>query len=400
MRVRVCDDDEGMAEGWVTAIRNVTSGYDIARMSSAKEEISKLLARKIAVEKEPHLIAAPCEFDGVDILAVDYDLLYLDKDGSRTTGEGVARLARKFSSCGVIVVMNQFKGPQFDLGMRGHLDSHADLNVDANLIGCPALWNKLEPAAGQFAPTTWTPLPLLLEAVRRLATDLETVGLDAAIMNLLGLPEEALAELSDTAFGFVDSKAETTEQLAKVTVRGFLGQALRDEALVSALAAHSPKTLFSFAAFRIAKWLERAVFRPMDILVDALHLVDRLPFLMDPSKIDVTNPVSWHQAASDPTKFLRWDILGRYANERASTYLGRTVFDWYRLAVDDQIDELQDAYLAKDWVRFFLAEDTSRFVKREDVTRFRADFHNFGDRRAVEMLGDITYGPMRRVTFG
>lgn len=400
MRVRVCDDDEGMAEGWVTAIGNVTHGYDIERMPSAKEEISKLLARKIAAEKEQDPTAAPCAFDDVDILAVDYDLLHLDDDGSRTTGEGVARLARTFSSCGVIVVMNQFKGPQFDLGMRGHLDSHADLNVDATLIGRPALWHELEPAAGQFDPTTWTPLPSLLAAIRALATDLETAGLDAAIMDQLGLPEAALAELSDTAFGFVDSKAETTEQLAKVTLRGFLSQALRDETLLKALEAHSPKTLFSFAAFRIAKWLERAVFRPMDVLVDGLHLVDRLPFLMDPAKIDVANPDSWHKAASDPTEFLRWDILAKYRNERASTYLGRTVFDWYRLAGDDQIDELQDAYIAADAVRFFLAEDTSRFVAREAVTRFRADFHNFGDRRAVEKLGDITYGPMRRVTFG
>jgi hypothetical protein len=390
-----------MADGWVAAIRKVTDGYNVERMASAKEEISNLLLRKIAAEKEQDPTAVPCGFDEVDILAVDYDLLHLDENGSRTTGEGVARLARTFSSCGVIVVMNQFKGPQFDLGMRGHLDSHADLNVDANLIGRPSLWHDLEPAAGQFDPTTWTPLPLLLTAVRTLATDLEKAGLDAPIMDLLGLPEPALAELSDTAFGFVDSKAETTDELAKVTVRSFLSQALRDETLLKALEAHSPKTLFSFAAFRIAKWLERAVFRPMDVVVDGLHLVDRLPFLIDPAKIDVTDPNSWHKAAAEPAEFLRWDILAKYCNDRASAYLGRTVFDWYRLAGDDEIDQLQDAYIATDAVRYFLAEDTSRFVAREAVTRFRADFHNFGDRRAVEQLrGDITYGPMRRVTFG
>lgn len=400
MRVRVCDDDEAMADGWVAAIKKVTDGYDVERMASAKEEISKLLLRKIAAEKKQDPTAVPCGFDDVDILAVDYDLLHLDEDGSRTTGEGVARLARTFSSCGVIVVMNQFKGPQFDLGMRGHLDSHADLNVDANLVGRPALWRDLEPAAGQFDPTTWTPLPSLFAAVRTLAADLEKTGLEATIMDLLGLPEPALAELSDTAFGFVDSKAETTEELSKVTVRGFLSQALPDEVLVKTLEAHSPKMLFSFTAFRIAKWLERAAFRPMDVLVDGLHLVDRLPFLIDPAKIDVESPDSWDKAAADPAEFLRWDILAKYRNDRASACLGRTVFDWYRLAEDDQIDQLQDAYIAADAVRFFLAEDTSRFVAREAVTRFRADFHNFGDRRAVERLVDITYGPMRRVTFG
>lgn len=400
MRVRVCDDVETIADGWVKAIQDVTQGYDVARMASAKQEVSNLLRRKLAAEKGEDPMAVPCGFDDIDILAVDYDLLHLDEDGGRTTGEGVARLARTFSSCGVIVVMNQFKGPQFDLGMRGHLDSYADVNIDANLIGRPTLWQQLEPAAGQFNPTTWTPLPALFAAARQLATDFEKSGFDAEIMSVIGLPEAALAELSDTAFGFIDSKAETTDQLAKVSVRDFLNQSLREETLIAALEKHAPKTLFAFAAFRIAKWLERAVLRPMDVLVDGPHLVDRLPFMIDPEKVDVANANNWNQAAINPSESLRWGILSKYINDRASTYLGRLVFDWYKLAEDAQIDELQDAYIVADTARFFLAEDTSRFVERDAVTRFRADFHNFGDRRAVERLADITYGPMRRVTFG
>src|SRR5688500_19180952 len=41
-----------------------------------------------------------------------------------------------------------------------------------------------------------------------------------------------------------------------------------------------------------------AVFRPMDVLVDGLHLVDRLPFLIDPEKIDVANADSWQDRKS------------------------------------------------------------------------------------------------------
>jgi hypothetical protein len=284
--------------------------------------------------------------------------------------------------------------------MRGHLDSFADVNVDAGLVGRAALWRDLEPAAGQFDPTTWTPLPKLFVSARGLSADFEEVGFDAKIMSVIGLPEAALAELSDTAFGFMNLKAETTDQLAKVSARDFLKQSLGDDGLVATLEAHAPKTLFDFAAFRVAKWLERAVLRPMDVLIDGEHLVDRLPFMIDPEKVDIANPVNWAKAAADPAGALRWNILAKYNNEKASAALGRTVFDWYRLAKDDEIDQLQDAYLAADQVRFFLAEDTSRFVERNAVTRFRADFHNFGDRRAIERLADITYGPMRRVSFG
>lgn len=400
MRVRVCDDVEAIADGWVAAVQAVTEGYDVARMASAKEEVSNLLRRKLAAEKGEDLMALPCGFDEVDVLAVDYDLLHLDETGGRTTGEGVARLARAFSKCGVIVVMNQFKGPQFDLGMRGHLDSYADVNIDATLIGSAALWRDVKPTEGQFDPTIWTPLPKLLDVARGLSAALEEAGFEAKIMNLVGLPEAALAELSDTAFGFVDLKAETAEQLANVTVRDFLQRSLGEHAPLDTLQAHAPKVLFDLAAFRIAKWIDRAVLRPMDVLVDCSHLVDRLPFMMDPDKVDVADPQCWVAAAADPQNALRWHILEKYFNNVASAALGRTVIDWYRLAGDNEIDKLQDEYLATEPVRFFLAEDTSRFVEKDGLIRFRADFHNFGDRRAIERLSNISYGPMRRVTFG
>jgi hypothetical protein len=371
----------------------------VARMPEAKAEVSHLLLRKLAAERGEDPMAVPCGFDDVDILAVDYDLLHLDDAGGRTTGEGVARLARTFSKCGVIVVMNQYKGPQFDLGMRGHLDSLADVNVDANLIGSPALWNDLAPAELQFDPTTWIPLAKLYAAARELSASFEAGGFGVKIMPLIGLAEDGLSELSDTAFGFLSVDAETTVELAGYTVDQFLQRSLSDE-LVETLKNHSPKTLFDFAAFRIAKWLDRAVLRPMDVLIDALHLVDRLPFLMDPQKTDATNAADWSQAAAEPAQTLRWEVLEKYKNEKASLVLGRIVFDWFRLSNDDAIDKLQDAYLDLQQDRFHLAEDTSRFVTREKLTRYRADFHNFRDRRAVERLPDITYGPLRRLSFG
>jgi hypothetical protein len=138
----------------------------------------------------------------------------------------------------------------------------------------------------------------------------------------------------------------------------------------------------------------------MDVLVDCLHLVDRLPFMIDPAKVDPADPAEWTKAAAKPTDWLRWDVLEQYHNKLASDALGKAVFDWYRIVKDDKIDEMQDAYLGEPGIRFHLAEDTSRFVKKDALKRYRADFHNFGDRRAIEDLDDISYGPLRRVTFG
>ncbi len=399
MRIRVCDDDMKIADGWVTEIKNVVpASFDVDSIEDAKEEVSTLLKRKLAVEDEKNPLDLPTTFDGLDILVVDYDLLHLDNDGSRTTGEGIARLARSYSKCGAIVVMNQFKGPQFDLGMRGHLDSHADINVDAELIGCRALWEDV-PAEGEFKPTTWTLLPDLLAAARDLAEKLSSGGMDAAIMPILGLEEEALAELSDTAFGFLSSEAETANDLASVTVRKFLDRSLNAN-IVECLSNHAAELLFNFAAFRIVKWLDRAVLRPMDVLIDTVHLVDRLPFVIDLDKTGVSNSVAWAEAAAKPFERLCRDVLERFHNQPASKALGRAVFDWYKITLDDEIDEMQDKYLEEQPTRFHLAEDTSRFVGKGALTRYRADFHNFGDRRAIEKLDGISYGPLRRIRFG
>lgn len=399
MRVRVCDDDETIADGWVEAIKaEAPSDAEIARLPNAKDEVSNLLLRKMAAEKGENPLAQECGFDGIDILAVDYDLIHLDGEGSRTTGEGIARLARTFSNCGVIVVMNQFKGPQFDLGMRGHLDSFAEINIDADLVGHAALWRDLEPADGQFDPTTWTPLPHQLDGARNLSAELQEKGFDMPLMAAIGLTESALSELSDTAFGFLSLEAETAGKLAEVTPRAFLARWLASD-LVANLEAHAPTILNDFTAFRVAKWLDRSVLRPMDVLIDSAHLIDRLPFMIDTEKLNAADAGAWAKAARDPENSLRMDVLGQYRNENASKVLGRTVFDWYRLSGDDEIDKLQDAYLDNQPERFYLAEDTSRFVTKDAITRYRADFHNFGDRRGIERLVDITYGPMRRVTF-
>lgn len=399
MRVRVCDDVKDIADSWVKDISDALDSADVARMDSAKDEISKLLNRKIAVEdkSDPHTHST--EFDEIDVLVVDYDLLHLDGAGSRTTGEGVARLARTYSTCGAIVVMNQYRSAQFDLGMRGHLESFADLNVAAELIGSTPLWRAVEPYAGTFNPTIWRPMPTLLAAARTLAGTLSGAGYDAPICEMIGLDLEAATELSDTAFGFLSSKAQTADDLRKVTLREFLTQSL-DPKISETLIDKMPDALFNYAAFRIAKWLDRAVLRPMDVLIDVPHLIDRLPFLILSEKSDVGDPEAWIKATLDPENLLDWDLLSKYVNERASSALGRQVFNWYQLSGDSKIDDLQDEYLEKENVRFHLAEDTSRFLPSGKLTQYRADFHNFGDRRAIEKLSSITYGPQRRMRFG
>lgn len=398
MKIVVCDDEAEMAAEWVASIGELElEGAEIHPMEDAEDQVSHLVERKIAVKAGKDPFSIDSAFDKIDVLVVDYDLVLLNHDGSRTTGEGIARLARTYSQCGAIVVMNQFKGPQFDLGMRGHLDSFADVNIDAELVDQKSLWLKQEAAEGVFNPTIWTPMNDRLVSARAFATTLREAGLDASVMPLLGLANDALVHLSDSAFGFVSLTAETSEQLASVTVRDFLNRSL-DKEIVTSLEQSAPDLLFSFAGFRLAKWLDRAVLRPMDVLIDTAHLIDRFPFLL---LDDASDHQIWNVATMNPREKLNWAAIEGFHNEMASRVLGRLVFDWYRMDVDDALAEMQDEYIEAGAERLHLAEDTTRFVESSALTRFRADFHNFGDRRAIEKLDDtITYGPLRRLKFG
>lgn len=404
MRVRICEDNPEFAKELVTEIRDVNvNNFDVEVdvIENMKEEISNLILRKIAVmggQEDPSNIVT--EFDAIDIMVIDYDLVHLDDGGGRTTGEGIARLARSYSQCGVVAVINQFKGPQFDLGMRGHLDSFADVNLDASLINTPALWQKM-PATGEFNPTTWTPLPIRLNSACQLSKKLEQGGLDSKVSPLLGLDEDAINQFSDTAFGFLSTEAETSNELASVTVRSFLERSLGHNQVVH-LSKYSAKYLYNFAAYRLIKWLDRAVLRPMDVLIDAPHLIDRLPFLMNTEKIDQSISENWAKAASQPTEFLYWSRLERFHNKEASKLLGRDIFNWHNMVYDEEIEQIQDEYIDQEdeSQKFYLAEDTSRFVEIGALMRYRADFHNFGDRRGIEKLNNITYGPLRRMSFG
>jgi len=400
MKIMVCDDEKAMAEEWQGEISSaVPDALEIELLEEPKSEVSVLSRRKKAIKEGDQFADEPCIFDEIDILIVDYDLVLLDGDGSRTTGEGVARLARAYSGCGAIVVMNQYKGAQFDLGMRGHLESHADVNVDADLVGTPALWAPVEPVEKTFNPSIWTPVPILFNAAMTYVEKLKAAGMDAPLMEAMGLDATALAELSDSAYAFVDTKAQTAEQLAKLTLRKFLCGSL-DDAVVNGIENQRPEFLYSFAAFRLRKWLDRSVLRPMDVLIDVPHLCERMPFMFDAKKVDITTPEGWTAGLARPPENLREDILKPFQNEAASDILGKPVFNWYAIENDDRIDEMQEKHFEEHASRFSFAEDTSRFVMADQLTRYRADFHNFGDRRAIEDVDGVRYGPLRRIKFG
>lgn len=394
--VLVCDDEPTLASEWVGRIAKMAPAerYTV-RPAPKNEEIAEgikvLLRRRHAAREKADPPADGCLFDGIDILVVDYDLLHVDEDNARYTGEGVARLARLFADCAVVVVLNQFPEAQFDLSLRGHLESHADLNLDVELLGTDGLWRP-RPWQG-FRPWSWQ---VLGDAVDRQRLRTETVAncLDARIVEVLGMTVEDAARLSDSAFGFLAPSAGDFDALAAQTFRMFV-ERTSDGRDAGALLDVKPNSAAGFAAARIAKWLEREVLGPQDVLVDIPHLLQRYPFLLSG---DVTDVDAWNAAIEDEDA-LRQRLPDDVWFE-APGWLSRPAVWWRRLETNADIRKQRlefDFSLVPD-VAFL--EDVSIFCPLDQAQDFRAGFHNSFDRRFAKVVDGIRYAPQRRLAFG
>ncbi len=423
--VLVCDDDPELAQECVEHIKNVApKEYDIRtepnefvhdatrellrRRGAAREryEVNMRCIAEGGDKRQIETVSAlgeapaatspkqkdePCLFDGVDILIIDYDLIHISDDNTEYTGESLARLARMFSDCSVVVVLNQFRHIDFDLSMRADLASHADLNIDARRLWAPGLWRRH--AWKGFRPWTWQVLSGAVEAQRARESAMSE-ALDRPIIEIFGMQLDDVARLSDSAFGFIAPDAEDFETLEKQTLRSFLSttangldsRSLLETDLVAAV---------RFGAARIGKWLEREVLGPQDVLIDVPHMLSRFPFLLGD---DVSNAGAWNEAIHRPER-LKVMIDESHWFQPAEC-LSRPAVWCQRLEANESIKQLRASFDYSSVPSIAFMEDCSIFTDVAEGQEFRAGFHNAFDRRFVKRLEGVHYGPQRRFAFG
>ena len=324
--------------------------------------------------------------DDAALLVIDYALLDLN---SSATGERIAYLARCYSKCGFIVALNQFPpyvDETFDLTLRGHLESYADLNIPSDSLSNPGLWSETWDG---FRPWNW---PLLPDAIDRLEHRVDELrgNLDKKILEFfdfkgtkaLTLPRSTIEFLSrekpeETIFqDFVDNEGSGNG------LRGRKERPINDEAVAR------------IAAARISSWLENAILPSQNILVDAPHLISRYPSLLGDKANDID---TWNRTAS----FLKPDKLGlnqiiEPAYFQRNYWLSRPAWFWVDLSNNEGIEEVRSPWTAT-MPDFVFAEDISRFVQSAEARSFVADLESPFVRRHVKYLeGQILYTPTVR----
>ncbi len=393
--ILICDDDLELAEEWRDAVKGVvsTKQYTVrpcVPTEKVRAGAGELLSRRAAVRSggDNARKAQDCVFDDVDILILDYDLLHIDEQRARYTGEGLARLARTFTKCGTVIVVNQFRNAHFDMSLRGNLWSHADLNLKGDLLKRPGLWMD-GPWEG-FRPWSWQSLNRAVETQHAREALVES-QFSESIADALNMDEDGIIALSDTAFGFVAPEAGSVSDFGSRTFKCFLNDTV-DGRDALATTDYEPAAASRFVAARIGKWLEREVLGPQDALIDIPHLIERYPFLMGK---DVADLDAWNAAIHAPGR-LKAEIPDGCWFEPAE-FLTRSAVWRHRFEAEAEVSERRHKYDYSNVPAFVFLEDTSEFAPLSEATEFRAGHHNAFDRRFVRRLADFNYAPQRRL---
>ena len=393
--VLICDDTPEVGVNFVEQVRAVApkDHYSVLEAPSKEEvqcAVKELFARQSDLLGPRERGRSACLFDEADILILDYDLLRIDEENARHTGESLARLARLLSDADVIVVYNQFQGAHFDLSLRGHLSSHADLNVEADLLSARGLWT--DPPWYGFRPWHWQTLHRAVET-QRARQRLVAEHFNEAIVDVLGMREEDLLCLSDTAVGFIAPDAHDWEDTQVHTFKSF-AESIGNGKCTSDLLKLDKEAAYRFAASRIGKWLERQVLGPQDVLVDLPHLVQFFPFLLED---DMDELEAWNATAFEPESLKGKVPAGCWFE--AGGFLSRPAVWRQRFEADNAVRESWGALDYSSGRPFVFLEDTSSFAPFDDARQFRAGHHNAFDWRFIKHLNGITYSPQRRLAY-
>lgn len=405
-KILICDDVFEDAKRWSDTVnQQCPKGFrsQPVQPTEFSEAVAHLENRRLAAReaKRVDTSSKECLFDSADIVVLDYDLLSAT---NFVSGEEVAYLCRSYSRCGLIVGLNQyvtqFGRNYFDLTLKGHPESFADLNISDDQLANPGLWKECwiqEPSPRNpihFRPWYWPLLPALLDAFRLRTKEISS-RLDDRIIHSLKLDEE-IVTLPRSTKEFLGPRDPEETSFTEFVKRSGNGLRAKDEPF-------EPGSIARIAAARLSKWLERLILSAQDVLVDAPHLVSRYPSLL---KGGLNGPRIWNRTTSfsrDKTG-LNLTPIHPFEFPRPG-WLSRPAWFWKKLSSSEKIKEVTDPW-TKLAPNFVFCEDISRFVPVESAREFVANVPSPFVRRFVVKRGskaarhidveDVQYEPAVR----
>ncbi|OJF94124.1 hypothetical protein [Pararhizobium antarcticum] len=381
MNILICDDTVQPLTGLSKDLEKILPGSATIKVATGNEvvELAEQLEgrRKAAASGNGQAIEwGKSQFDSVDLLFIDYNFVQLEHS-SGLTGQRLAYLARCYSEASYIVVLNQFGENRFDLTLRDHPETHADLHLGLSQVTNPGLWS--DDGWPEFRPWTWPILPDAINKMKR-ATEEVANALDTPILKYLQLDEIA---------GAIPRNVRQFLGEEDVTFRQFVEKAGFDVSDKR----FSDRSIPLIAASRVSKWLEYMILSAQDILIDAPRVLSRYPSVLPTGGLD-----NLENSALTPSKIAEFDLPESVKDHLypKSDWLRRLAWKRSGLLADDRLTENQEAMSPDSDLRF--AEDASRFLKSDQVSGFVADLASPFVQRFVRRNrdGDVDYQPQLR----
>ena len=400
MKILIYDDEKKQIERLDNTLKQVLKkvgqdqDFTIKPLSDEvlQHSIETLQNKRVGFRDNGKCSDKATEFDDASIFIIDYDLLK-SKAGGVLTGEIISYVVRGFSECKLIVGLNQYGRNVFDLTLRGHLESFADLNLGVDQLSNPDLWRgDWGDFRRGFRPWYWPNLSDSLYNFDRKVAEVREY-LDTPICEFLGFPPNLFRLLPRGVVQFigkVKGKAPSETTFREFVLQSGNGLRPRDATI------SDQNVLARVGAARISKWLERLVLPEQDILVDAPHLVSRYPSLIsdDGKKIKAWNRIA--RLVDYRELGLDTDLIEPYRFQK-DYWISRPVWFWDTLRECESIQEIKEPWLTvkPSWV---FCEDASRFYNRKDCREFFADIDSPFTRRFVKGFKGVDYRPGARLS--
>ncbi len=320
--------------------------------------------------------------DDVAVLVVDFELF---GTGKVMNADDVVYLARCFTTCGIVVVMNRLAHNPFDLTLKDHPGSFSEVEIGQMQLGSRVLWGT---GQEEFAPWYWPVLPKLAEDFRKRIQDVESALWEGkSLREMLELPEESWKWLPRTVLQFLGEN----DRLENFLTTSPYGLYPKDRVALEKIDFSSVSRIL---AARISKWLEYLVLPEQDILMDAPHLISRFPSL---SKGDRKNVETWNATAvrhTDHVPEIDMSVLEPFRLKK-SYWLSRPVWFWRDVMSCEKIDDVREPWNIETppWV---FCEDTSSFRLEEECRVFKAETVSPFASRYVKKLDGVAYSPVQR----
>jgi len=382
LKILIYDDEDRLVRNYAKRLRRlkaVTDTFAVEEMSNRQfENEIDLLKKRQRSKKE---LAGNSALDKTSVFVIEYDLFNAPGGKGLLTGERVAYLARCFSECEFIIGVNQFGDNPFDLTLRGHPESYADINVGAKQLDNIGLWSDHKKA---FRPWYWPKVPSCLRSFRERAKDAGEY-LNEPIAKVLKL-DDVMKDISRSALQFLgkDTLKSTFRDFALKSGNGLKGKDKnKDDDVIATI-----------AAARISKWVERVVLPGQDVLVDAPHLVSRYPSLLkgDKTKIETWNRTTEFNVTEN--SIIDKARISAFKFSK-SHWITRDAWLWKPLSACQEIEEVTSPWKRKE-VNLRFCEDTSSFHRRQDCVEFVIDSDSPYNRRYVrkKRFADVDYVPI------